>query len=56
MVRKKGLTVRQTLMALRDYLRQRFLEQWLPQNGELFKEHLQSKGYWFGPQLVNMTK
>ena len=56
MVRKKGLTVRQTLMALRHYLRQRFLERWLPQNGELFKEHLRSKGYCFSPQLVNMTK
>ena len=56
MVRKKGLTLRQTLMALRHYLRQRFLVQWLPQNGEHFKEHLQQKGYWFGQQLVNMTK
>jgi len=53
---KKGLTVRQTLMAVRHYLKQRFLECWLPQNGELFKEHLQQKGYWFSPQLVNMTK
>ena len=44
-MRKKGLTVRQTLMALRDYLRQRFLLYWLPENGELFKEHLREKGY-----------
>lgn len=51
MVRKKGLTIRQTLMALRGYLEQRFLGSWLPQNGELFKEHLQSKGYWFGLKL-----
>jgi len=43
-------------MALRHYLKQRFLECWLPQSGELFKEHLQQKGYWFSPQLVNMTK
>jgi len=43
-------------MALLQYLSQRFVERWLPQNGELFKEHLQQKGYWFSPQLVNMTK
>lgn len=43
-------------MALRQYLRQRFLGRWLPHNGELFKEHLRSKGYWFSPQIVNMTK
>jgi len=53
---KKGLTVRQTLMALRHYLRQRFLERWLPQNSELFKEHLRSKGYCFSSGFVNMTK
>lgn len=55
-MQKKGLTVRQTLMALRQYLRQRFLERWLPQNGELFKEHLQNKGYCFSPRFLNMTK
>jgi hypothetical protein len=38
-------------MALRAYLGQRFLETWLPQNGGLFKEHLQAKGYWFRPEL-----
>ena len=43
-------------MALRAYLAQRFLVCWLPQNSELFKEHLQSKGYWFRPEVVNMTK
>jgi hypothetical protein len=43
-------------MALRDYLRQRFLVSWLPQNGELFKEHLQTKGYCFSPKVLNMTK
>jgi hypothetical protein len=48
--------VRQTLRALQDYFTQRFLEVWLPENGALFKEHLQSKGYWFGPQVANMTK
>jgi hypothetical protein len=51
-VRKKGLTLRQTLMALRAYLSQRFLESWLPQNGALFKEHLQTKGYCFGPKVL----
>lgn len=56
MARKRGLTVSQALMALRHYLRQRLLECWLPQNGEVFKEHLQQKRYWFGPQLANMTK
>jgi hypothetical protein len=55
-VRKKGLTVRQTLGALRGYLEQRFLFEWLPENGGLFKEHLRQKGYWFRPELVNMTK
>lgn len=55
-MRKKGLTVRQTLAALRDYLSQRFLFEWLPANGRLFKEHLRDKGYWFRPELVNMTK
>jgi len=43
-------------MALRGYLRQRLVFDWLPRNEKLFKEHLKSKSYWFSPQLVNMTK
>ena len=40
-------TLRQTLMALRDYLRQVYLLQWLPDHIEVFKEHLQTSGYLF---------
>lgn len=40
-------TIRQTLMALRDYLRQFYTFVWLPQHIEVFKEHLQNSGYLF---------
>lgn len=40
-------TLRQTLMALRDYLRQVYLLQWLPEHIEVFKEHLRASGYLF---------
>ena len=39
-------------MALRDYLRQKFLLVWLPDHIELFKEHMQRKGYAFEVELT----
>lgn len=39
-------------MALRDYLRQKFLWVWLPEHVEVFKEHLQRKGYLFNVELT----
>ena len=39
-------------MALRDYLRQKFLLVWLPDHIELFKEHMQHKGYAFNVELT----
>ena len=39
-------------MALRDYLRQMFLLVWLPDHIELFKEHMQRKGYAFNVELT----
>ena len=39
--------MRQTLWALRDYLRQVFLWLWLPDHLEVFKEHVRHKGYLF---------
>ncbi len=47
-------TLRQTLMALRDYLRQVYLLQWLPEHIEVFKEHLRTSGYLFPD--VELTK
>ena len=47
-------TLRQTLMALRDYLRQVYLLQWLPDHIEVFKEHLRTSGYLFPD--VELTK
>ena len=44
---KRICTIRQTLMALRDYLRQLYTFVWLPQHIEVFKEHLQTSGYLF---------
>jgi hypothetical protein len=34
-------------MALRDYLRIHFLTEWLPENKETFKEHMQKSRYYF---------
>jgi len=39
-------------MALRDYLRQRFLLVWLPAHREVFKEHVRLKGYAFEVELT----
>ena len=39
-------------MALRDYLRQRFLLLWLPAHIELLKEHMLRKGYAFNVELT----
>ena len=50
--RKKLHTVRETLRALRDYLRQIFLFDWLPDHRELVKEHLLLKGFLFEPKLT----
>lgn len=45
--KKKLRTARQTLMALRDYLRQVWVLDWLPAHVEVFKEHLNATGYLF---------
>ncbi len=39
-------------MALRDYLRQKFLLLWLPKHIDLFKEHMRLKGYAFNVELT----
>ena len=49
---KKLHTVRETLRALRDYLRQFFILVWLPDHTELVKEHLRLKGYAFDAKLT----
>ncbi|MEA3366877.1 MAG: hypothetical protein U9R68_02040 [Planctomycetota bacterium] len=52
MVKKKLHTIRQTLTALRDYLCQVFLFLWLPEHGDIVKEHLRDKGYLFEAKLT----
>ena len=44
--------MRQTLLALRDYLWQRATLVWLPKNLEVVKEHLKLKGYLFNVELT----
>ena len=44
--------MRETLRALRDYFRQKFLLGWLPDHQEVFKEHMKLKGYAFSIELT----
>ena len=53
---KKLRTLRQTIRALQDYLRQRFWLHWLPEHQEVFKEHTRQKGYCFSLEFAELTK